>query len=134
MDNDCMERYVSFICDEIPNSKKVRISPPGPRDDGTLGYNIRPKIGPWVSRMVSVEIIEKYTRSAKIRLTFESYKDESIYFMSRHKGPDKLLSEISDKISKIVNSRLIAENRTEDIRNEYAKLPDLLEVIKIKEI
>lgn len=126
-----MERYVSFICEEIPGSMKVSISPPPPKDDGTLGYSIMPKIGPWVTRNVGIEIIEKYTRSAKIRLSFDSYYDESIYYMSRRKGPETILEEISAKISKIVNSRYKAENRTEDIREEYSNLQNIY--IKIQE-
>ncbi len=132
MEDSIMERYVSFICEEIPGSMKVRISPPPPKDDGTLGYNIMPKIGPWVTRNVGIEIIEKYTRSAKIRLSFDSYTDESIYYMSRRKGPETILDEIHNKIVKIVNVRFKEEDRTEDIREEYSKLSGIFEKMKIK--
>lgn len=132
MEDSIMERYVSFICEEIPGSMKVRISPPPPKDDGTLGYSIMPKIGPWVTRNVGIELIEKYTRSAKIRLSFDSYHDESIYYMSRRKGPETILDEIHNKIVKIVNSRFKEENRTEDIRDEYSKLSGIFEKMKIK--
>ena len=131
MGDSVMERYVSFICDEIPTSKRIRINPPPPKEDGELGYSIMPKIGPWINRMVEVEIVEKYTRSAKIRLKFDSYTDESIYYMSRRKGPEILIHEISEKISKIVNARYKAENRTEDIREEYSNLQNIY--IKIQE-
>lgn len=132
MEDSIMERYVSFICEEIPGSMKVRISPPPPKDDGTLGYSIMPKIGPWVTRNVGIELIEKYTRSAKIRLSFDSYYDESIYYMSRRKGPETILDEIHNKIVKIVNARFKEENRTEDIREEYSKLSGIFEKMKIK--
>ena len=77
------------------------------------------KIGPKVFTMVDVEVIEKYTRSAKIRLIFDKYTDESIYYMSRKKGPEKLLSEIDSKITKIVNDRFIEDDRREELITLY---------------
>ncbi len=114
MDDNVMKRYVEFICSEIPNTKRVQMV--RPTKDNNIMYM---KIGPKVFTMVDVEVIEKYTRSAKIRLIFDKYTDESIYYMSRKKGPEKLLSEIDSKITKIVNDRFIEDDRQEELITLY---------------
>lgn len=114
MDDNVMKRYVQFICSEIPNIKCAQMV--RPMDNNNIMHM---KIGPKVFTMVDVEVIEKYTRSAKIRLIFDKYTDESIYYMSRKKGPEKLLSEIDSKITKIVNDRFIEDDRREELITLY---------------
>jgi len=113
MNDDTMERYVNFICSEIPKEINVLMLR---SNNGSMIYY---KIGPKVYTKTKVEIVEKYTRSAKLRLIFDKYTDESVYYMSRKKGPEKLLSEINNKISKIVNDKFIEDNRIDEIEEQY---------------
>jgi hypothetical protein len=119
MELDVMERYVAFICEEIPEHRRVLLNPPPKMDNGELGYVRHAKIGPNVWEVVSIEIIAKYTRSAKFRLTFDKYVIEDIFYMSRHKGPDKLIEESCKKIDKLVNKAFTDDDRTEEIRSRY---------------
>jgi hypothetical protein len=88
-------------------------------ENGEYGYKRMSKIGPHVYMPVEIEIVETYTRSAKLCVKFEDYQMNDIFYMSRHKGPDKLLEEIDKKIDKIVNRTLIDDGRQEWVREQY---------------
>lgn len=110
-----MENYVEFICDEIPNTLNVLIDIPN-----SIKKDIYiPKTGPKLWCTTNIEILEKYTRSAKFKLKFDKYEIEDIFFMSRHKGPDKLFDEIYNKIGKIVNKTFIEDGRESEIEQRY---------------
>jgi hypothetical protein len=119
MELSVMERYVAFICSELPKTRRVLLNPPPPMENGEYGYKRMSKIGPHVYMMVDIEIVETYTRSAKLCVKFEDYQMNDIFYMSRHKGPDKLLEEIDKKIDKIVNRTLIDDGRQEWVREQY---------------
>jgi hypothetical protein len=119
MELSVMERYVAFICSELPKTRRVLLTPPPPMENGELGYKRTIKIGPHVYMETTIEIVETYTRSAKLCVKFEDYQMNDIFYMSRHKGPDKLLEEIDKKIDKIVNRTLIDDGRQEWVREQY---------------
>jgi hypothetical protein len=119
MELSVMERYVAFICSELPKTRRVLLNPPPPMENGEYGYKRMSKIGPHVYMPVEIEIVETYTRSAKLCVKFEDYQMNDIFYMSRHKGPDKLLEEIDKKIDKIVNRTLIDDGRQEWVREQY---------------
>lgn len=119
MELSVMERYVAFICGELPKTRRVLLTPPPPMENGEYGYKRMSKIGPRVYMETTIEIVETYTRSAKLCVKFEDYQMNDIFYMSRHKGPDKLLEEIDKKIDKIVNRTLIDDGRQEWVREQY---------------
>lgn len=119
MELSVMERYVAFICSELPKTRRVLLTPPPPMENGEYGYKRISKIGPRVYMETTIEIVETYTRSAKLCVKFEDYQMNDIFYMSRHKGPDKLLEEIDKKIDKIVNRTLIDDGRQEWVREQY---------------
>jgi hypothetical protein len=119
MEVSVMERYVAFICSELPKTRRVLLTPPPPMENGEYGYKRISKIGPHVYMYVEIEVVEKYTRSAKLCIKFEDYQMNDIFYMSRRKGPDKLLEEIDKKIEKIVNRTLIDDGRQEWVREQY---------------
>jgi hypothetical protein len=120
MELNVMERYVAFICGELPTTRRVLLTPPPPMENGEYGYKRMNKIGPHVYMETTIEIVEKYTRSAKLCIKFDDYQMNDIFYMSRHKGPDKLLEEIDKKIDKIVNRTLIDDGRQEWVREQYS--------------
>jgi len=132
MELSVMERYVAFICSELPKTRRVLLTPPPPMENGEYGYKRMSKIGPHVYMMVDIEIVEKYTRSAKLCVKFEDYQMNDIFYMSRHKGPDQLLEEIDKKIDKIVNKTLIEDGRQEWVREQYKIKSDNFPIFKIK--
>ena len=119
MELNVMERYVAFICGELPTTRRVLLTPPPPMENGEYGYKRMNKIGPHVYMEATIEIVDTYTRSAKLCVKFEDYQMNDIFYMSRHKGPDKLLEEIDKKIDKIVNRTLIDDGRQEWVREQY---------------
>ena len=120
MELNVMERYVAFICGELPTTRRVLLTPPPPMENGEYGYKRMNKIGPHVYMEATIEIVEKYTRSAKLCIKFDDYQMNDIFYMSRHKGPEKLLEEIDKKIDKIVNKTLIDDGRQEWVREQYS--------------
>ena len=115
-DNTTMEKYVAFLCGELVSEYSVCLGEP----KGVEGIPARiKKAGPRVLCKTEISVVESYTRSAKLKLVFCKYEKEDIFYMSRHKGPDALLGEIYDKISKIVNKTFIEDGREDEIRELY---------------
>lgn len=116
MTDNTMERYVAFICEELSDECNIILNEP-------IGLDgIRPmikKIGPRVKTKVNISVFESYTRSARLKLAFDKYEVVDIFYMSRHKSPDKLLNEIYIKIDKIVNKTFIEDGREDEIRKIY---------------
>jgi len=132
MELSVMERYVAFICSELPKTRRVLLNPPPPMENGEYGYKRMSKIGPHVYMETTIEIVETYTRSAKLCVKFEDYQMNDIFYMSRHKGPDKLLEEIDKKIDKIVNRTLIDDGRQEWVREQYKIKSDDFPLFKFR--
>ena len=110
------QKYVDFILDNIiQNTITVQLYKPF--EDGARMYV---KLGPTVHRQVKIDIIEKYTRSAKLKLTFDKYEVEEIFFIPFSSSPESIESKTCKKIENIVNKTFIDDNRTEDIKQMYA--------------
>jgi hypothetical protein len=131
--------YPEFIVQEYLNDTyKVSLDQPKNEDESKPWFIN--KLGPFVKVSVQVEVVDIYSRSAKLHLTFEGIHRQDIFYMSSHKSPDQLSGEIYKKIDKIVNKALIEEGREEWIRAEFAKSRERLNVSlqtivgKIKEI
>lgn len=108
-------KYVDFILDNIiQDSTRVQLYKPF--EDGSRMYV---KLGPTVYCKVQIEVVEKYTRSAKLRLTFDKYEIEELFFIPFSSSPDSIESKTRNKIEKIVNKTFIEDNRTEDIKQMY---------------
>jgi hypothetical protein len=126
------QKYVDFILDNIiQDSIKVQLYKPF--EDGARMYV---KLGPRVLCQVKIEVIEKYTRSAKLKLTFDKYEIEEIFFIPFSSSPDSIERKTRIKIEKIVNKTFIDDSRTEDIKQMYAQqyklLGDALSKIVVK--
>lgn len=85
------------------------------------------KLGPFVHVDVQVEVVDIYTRSAKLHLTFEGIHREDIFYMSVSRGPDHINAEIYKKITKAVNKAMIEEGKGDWIREEYKRKTELLQ-------
>lgn len=130
--------YPEFIVQEyVSDIYSVRLNQPK-LEDGSRPHPT--KLGPFVQLHVHVDVLDIYTRSAKLRLKFHGIEREDIFYMSSHKSPDQLSNEIYKKIDKIVNKAMIEEGHEEWIRAEFAKAQEKLNntlqniVGKIKEI
>jgi hypothetical protein len=109
------QKYVEFILDYIGDSFRAELLEP--LEKGTYASW---KLGPIISIPVKIEVLNKYTRSAYLRLSFDKYKVEDIFFMPLNSSPDSIINKTHKKINKIVNKTLIEDNREDEIRKMYA--------------
>jgi hypothetical protein len=114
---EILRKYVDFILDNIIQDT-IRVQLYKPLEDGARMYV---KLGPTVNCTVKISVIEKYTRSAKLKLTFDKYEIEEVFFIPFSSSPDSIESKTRNKIEKIVNKTFIDDNRTEDIKQMYAE-------------
>ena len=131
--------YPEFIVQEyLSDTHNVLLNRPK-LEDGSKPRFIN-KLGPYVYLKVYVEVLDIYTRSAKLKLIFDGGEREDIFYMSSHKSPELIYGEIYKKIDKIVNKAMIEDGREDWIREEYTIKQNLLDisiqniVSKIKEI
>jgi hypothetical protein len=109
------QKYVDFILDNIiQDNSTVQLYKP--QEDGA---RMIVKLGPQVHCKVQIEVVEKYTRSAKLKLTFDKYEVEEIFFIPFSSSPQYIEDKTRTKIEKIVNKTFIDDNRTEDIKQRY---------------
>jgi|688.fasta_scaffold1403498_1 hypothetical protein len=109
------KKYIDFILDNfIGDSIKVEL--PKTTEDGRLMWV---KIGAVVLVEVKLEIIEKYTRSAKIKLIFDRYEIEQLFFFPLESAPTKIQERFEEKVSKIVCDTFFNDNRHEDVLKMY---------------
>ena len=116
------QKYVDFIIDNIiQDNSTVQLYKP--QEDGTRMIT---KLGPQVHCIVQIEVVEKYTRSAKLKLTFDKYEVEEIFFIPFNSSPQSIEDKTRTKIERIVNKTYIDDNRTEDIKQMYEAQRKLL--------
>ena len=111
------QKYVDFILDNIIQDT-ITVQLYIPQEDGSRMVT---KIGPTVNRIVKINVVEKYTRSAKLKLTFDKYEVEELFFIPFSSSPESIEGKTRTKIEKIVNKTFIDDNRTEDIKQMYVE-------------
>lgn len=129
--------YAEFIAEDLKGSYKITIDQPR-NPDGSNPYIL--KLGPFVYVDVQVEILNIYSRSVELFLSFDGLTAKKLFFTPSHEGPDIIHAKIFRKIDKIVNKALLEDGREEWIREEYRKKKERLNntiqgvAAKIKEI
>jgi len=125
------EKYRDFILDILGESHKTQLMEPYKKGD-----YINWKIGPIVYMDVNIEVLATYTRSAMLRITFDKYIIDQLFFMPLNSSPDDIVSKIYSKINSIVNKTLIDDNRGEEMKEMYnkrrEKIFNKLEGLKLK--
>jgi hypothetical protein len=115
--------YAEFIAEELRSTYRITVDQPK-NPDGSNPYIL--KLGPFVHVDVQVEILNIYTRSLELFLTFEGLNIKKIFFTPSHKGPEIIHAEIFNKIDKLFNKALLEDGREEWIREEYRKKKERL--------
>ena len=110
------EKYVEFILYYIGDEWRIQLNEP--QEDGRY---VSWKTGPIVTIPVKIEVLNKYTRSAQLRLSFDKYKVDDLFFMPINSSPDSILSKTHKKVEKIVNRTFIDDGRADDIKKLYAE-------------
>ena len=109
-------KYVEFILEYLGDSRRVQLVEP--QEDGGYAYW---KLGPSVTVPVKIKVLNKYTRSANLLLSFDKYEVEHLFFMPLNSSPDSILLKADRKIEKIVNKTFIEDGRADEIKKRYAK-------------
>jgi hypothetical protein len=117
------ERYRDFILDSLLEYHKTQLIEPD-RNGNFIAW----KIGPIVHLDVTIGVIAKYSRSAVLRIAFDKYTVEQLFFMPLNSSPDSIISKIYGKINVIVNKTLIDDNRGEDIKEMYKKRRERIQI------
>lgn len=115
--------YAEFITEDLKGSYKITIDQPR-NPDGSNPYIL--KLGPFVYVDVQVEILNIYSRSVELFLSFDGLTAKKLFFTPSHEGPDIIHAKIFRKIDKIVNKALLEDGREEWIREEYRKKKERL--------
>lgn len=113
-------KYVKFICSELPKEIMVSLRPPDGLDIGLA--SLYPKLRP--NTMVSVLIKEIYTRSAKLLLRFNNIETEFIFFVPFSRSPESILNGLYDRVESKVNKIIVQEGMGEWVTEKYKKLHD----------
>lgn len=108
-------KYVEFILEYLGKSYTAQLDEPLEKDTYASW-----KMGPIVCIPVKIEVLNKYTRSAYLRLSFDKYTVEDIFFMPLNSSPDSILTKTNKKINKIVNRTFIDDGREDEIKKMYA--------------
>jgi hypothetical protein len=95
--DEVMKNYVDFICSQIKSTGGASVR----KADGF------PMKGCYVP--VKLEITAKKVTYAEMRVTSLGHTKEFVFFMSRHKSPNKTLNELQAKINETVES-IVVEN------------------------
>lgn len=109
-------KYVDFILDNVIQDS-INVQLLKPMEDGARMYV---KLGTQIHCKVQIEVIKKYTRSAKLKLTFDKYEHEDMFFVPFSSSPESIEMKTRKKIENIVNKTFIDDNRDEDIKQMYA--------------
>ena len=115
-----MKLYVDFICDQVINLDRK----------GYLGHYVKDGRNQHVKNIwipIRVEIVERYTRSIKLRVSYNGISKEDILYMSRHFGPSDIAYKYTKKVDKMF-SEILDENEID--REELFKTYDPFKDVK----
>ena len=114
------EKYIDFILDNFIGDK-IRVQLPRPEKDGRLFWV---KLGVVVYQEVQIEVLERYTRSVKVKLSFDKYEVEQLFFIPIESAPTSIKSKFLYKVEKLVCNAFIEDGRKEDLIKMYQEKHD----------
>lgn len=108
------EKYIDFILDNfIGNNIKVQL--PKPYKEGVMWV----KLGFVVYQEVRIEVLEKYTRSVKLKLLFDEYEVEQLVFIPIESAPTSITGKFRNKVENLVYKAFFDDGRQEEISKMY---------------
>ena len=108
------EKYIDFILDNfIGNNIKVQL--PKPYKEGVMWV----KLGFIVYQEVQIEVLEKYTRSVKLKLLFDKYETELLFFIPIESALTSITGKFRNKVENLVYKAFFDDGRQEEISKMY---------------
>ena len=133
MNRTVTEKYRDFILENFIGDN-LRVQLPKPTEDGKLLWT---KLGVSPYLTVNFEVIEKYSRSFKLKLKFDRYEIEQLFFTPLESSPPSIKEKFVDKIEKLVVDTLGQEEikRLNKEREDkvYSKIASAVKKIKTDE-
>ena len=109
------EKYINFILDNFIGDK-INVQLPKPDKDGRVMWV---KLGFIVYQEVEIEVLEKYTRSVKLKLLFDKYEIEQLVFIPIKSAPISIKEKFYNRIENLVYKTFFEDGRQEDISKMY---------------
>lgn len=109
------EKYLDFVLDNVI-SKSIKVSIPRPMEDGKTFWV---KLGPIVTIDVKLEVLEKYSRSAKFKVMFDCYEIERVFHIPIESAPTAIRDKLYHKLSNLVYNTFIENGRRDEISKMY---------------
>ena len=108
------EKYIDFILDNFIGDK-IKVQLPKPYKGGVMWV----KLGFVVYQEVQIEVLEKYTRSVKLKLIFDKYEVEQLVFIPIESAPTSIKEKFYNKVEKIVYETFFNDGRQDEILKIY---------------
>ena len=108
------EKYIDFILDNFIGSN-IKVQLPKPYKEGVMWV----KLGLVVYQEVQIEVLEKYTRSVKLKLLFDKYEVEQLVFIPIESAPISIKEKFYNRIEKLVYKTFFEDGRKEEISKMY---------------
>ena len=108
------EKYIDFILDNFIGSE-IKVQLPKPYKEGVMWV----KLGFTVYQEVEIEVLEKYTRSVKLKLLFDKYEIEQLFFIPIESSPISIKDKFYNKVEKLVYKTFFEDGRREEISKMY---------------
>jgi hypothetical protein len=77
------------------------------------------KLGYAPSINVKVKLLEVFSRSFKLKLSFDCYISELLFFAPTTQSPDQLMERFQNKLNEIVNETFYNNGREEEINEKF---------------
>ena len=111
---DVTEKYIDFILDNFIGDK-IKVQLPKPYKEVVMWV----KLGFVVYQEVEIEVLEKYTRSVKLKLLFDKYEIEQLFFIPIVSSPISIKEKFYNKVEKLVYKTFFEDGRQEEISKMY---------------
>lgn len=109
------QKYIDFILDNLIHDT-IKIQLPIPGDNGK-NYCVIEGIILYMD--INIQIAAKYTRAVKLKLTFDAYKKEQIFFIPIAESPELIERKLHYRLKKVVLDTFEEDGRRQEIKQWY---------------
>jgi hypothetical protein len=109
------QNYIDFIIENVIYPT-LKIQLPIPDDDGE---NYCVQEGTIVNLGINIQVIESYTRAVKLKLNFDKYEKEQIFFIPIAEAPELIERKLHYTLKKIIMETFENDGRRQEIKQWY---------------
>ena len=119
------EKYIDFILDNFIGSE-IKVPLPKPYKEGVMWV----KLGLVIYQEVQIEVLEKYTRSVKLKLSFDKYEIEQLVFIPIESAPISIKEKFRKRVENLVWKAFFDDGRQDEIIKMYEQKQSMIFKIK----